>query len=101
MAERLRFHAMVAEDLREAIRWYDEISVDLGNRFRAEVNARFDDISRRPASFGYAFDRVRFARLRRFPHLLLFRETDDAIYVLGVFHGSRDPARWQRRAEEP
>ena len=44
MADRLRFHPLVASDLRDAIAWYDEISVELGNRFRETVDARFDHI---------------------------------------------------------
>jgi hypothetical protein len=34
MADRLRFHSLVAADLRDALRWYDDISPRLGNRFR-------------------------------------------------------------------
>ena len=100
MADRLRFHPLVAEDLREATRWYDEISVDLGNRFRSQVNARFDDIAERPESFAIAFDDVHFARIQRFPYLVLFRNLGDVIHLLGVFHSASDPARWRQRTAD-
>jgi hypothetical protein len=35
MAELLRYHPLVAEDLASAVKWYDKISVELGNRFGA------------------------------------------------------------------
>lgn len=43
MADGLRFHTEVASDLPDAIAWFEERSVGLGNRFRAAVDARFDD----------------------------------------------------------
>jgi hypothetical protein len=58
MADRLRFHPRVAEDLREATRWYDDISVDLGNRFRSQVNARLDDVTERPDAFALTHDPI-------------------------------------------
>jgi hypothetical protein len=101
MADPLRFHPLVASDLRDAIGWYDGISVGLGNRFRMLVDSRFDDIAERPESFPHAFDDVRFARVQRFPYLILFRETQDVIHVLGVFHGASDPGKWRQRASDP
>jgi len=48
MAERLRYHPRVAEDIAAAIDWYESRSVGLGERFRAAVDARFDDIGDAP-----------------------------------------------------
>jgi len=101
MAERLRFHPLMVSDLRNAIRWYDDISVELGNRFRKSVDGRFDAITQRPESFAFAFEEVRFIRLRRFPYLVLFRLHQNAIHVLGIFHSASDPERWRQRAVEP
>ena len=100
MADRLRFHPLVAYDLRDAIAWYDEISVGLGNRFRARTDSRFDDILANPKFFGRAFDDVRFARVRRFPYVILFRVVGETVFVLGVFHAASDPEKWRRRAAE-
>ena len=102
MADRLRFHPSVASDLRDAIRWYDDIASRLGNRFRDLVDARFDDISERPEAFAFAFDDIRFTRIQRFPYIVLFRESGsgDVIHVLGVFHGASDPAKWRQRASD-
>jgi plasmid stabilization system protein ParE len=98
MADRLRFHRLVAFDLRQAIQWYDDISVGLGNQFREMVNARFDEIAEHPDQFARAFGDVRFACIPRFPHLVLFREVSERVFILGVFHGASDPKKWRRRA---
>lgn len=100
MADRLRFHPLVATDLREATGWYDEIGVELGNRFRERVDARFDEVAEHSAQFARAFDDVRFARVERFPYLVLFREFAGVVSILGVFHGASDPKKWRRRARD-
>lgn len=98
MADRLRFHPQVASDLRAATQWYGRIARELANRFRMLVNDRFDAVAARPQAFGLAFDNVRFARVQRFPYLVLFREAGDWLQVLGVFHTASDQAKWRRRA---
>ncbi len=52
MARTRRYHPLVGEDLAAAVRYYDEISVDLGNRFRASVRERIEIVTHRPDSFG-------------------------------------------------
>ena len=99
MPDRLRFHPQLPADLQEAIRWYDEISTDLGNRFRESIDARFDDIAEHPDSFAIAFEEVRFARIQRFPYLLLFRVHGEIVHVLGVFHVASNPERWSERSD--
>ena len=102
MADNLRFHPQVASDLSGAIAWYEERSMGLGDRFRAAVDARFDDVLKTPELFPRAFDDAdfRFVRVRRFPYLVLYRLRKDTIYVLGVFHAASDPAKWRRRAAD-
>ena len=100
MAENLRFHPSVVSDLSDAVAWYELRSAGLGDRFRAAVDSRFDDIVESPELFPPAFGDVdfRFARIKRFPYLVLYRLRQDCIHVLGVFHSASDPAKWRRRA---
>jgi plasmid stabilization system protein ParE len=99
MAERRRYHPRVAEDIAAAIDWYESRSVGLGERFRAAVDARFDDIGDAPEMFPLAFDDVdsRFVRIRKSPYLQLFRVRATIVQVLGLFHSASDPAKWRRR----
>ena len=97
MAEPLRFHPDVADDLEGAAAWYDEISVELGNRFRAAVDSRLDAVELRPESFGVVDPPLRGARVERFPYLIVFEHSSVAMEVLGVFHSASDPKKWRRR----
>ena len=95
MAKRLRYHPLVAQDIAAAIDWYEGRSVGLGERFRAAVDARFDDIVDAPEMFPRAFDDsdFRFARMRKFPYLLLFRVRAEIVQVIGLFHSASDPTK--------
>ena len=95
MARRLRFHPLVADDISAAIDWYEGRSVGLGERFRSAVDARFDDIIAAPEMFPRAFDDAdfQFARIRKFPYLVLFRVRPNAVHVVGLFHSATDPKK--------
>ena len=94
----LRFHPLVAEDLQEAFNWYEEQAAGLGGRFYSEVDARFGDIEIRPDIFGRAFEGLefRFAKLKKFPYLIIFRINESRIDILGVFHSASNPEKWRR-----
>ena len=100
MARRFRFHPLVADDISAAIDWYEGRSVGLGERFRAVVDARFDDVIASSDIFPRAFGDAdyRFARIPTFPYLVLFRAQSDAIDVVGLFHSATDPRKWRGRA---
>ena len=97
MVESLRFHPLVADDLETAANWYDAISVELGNRFRASVDSRFDAVELRPELFGMVDPPLRAARVNRFPFLIVFEHTETATEVVGVFHTASDPNKWRKR----
>ena len=99
MDDRLRFHPLVVSDLHNAVDWYDGISPGLGNRFRGVVDDRLDAIAERPEAFPTAFEDTRFARLVRFPYLILFRIYKDVVHVFGIFHGASDPEKWRQRLD--
>lgn len=86
-------------ELIDAQDWYENEVPGLGRRFRTAVDAVVQRMSVNPRQFPVAYKNIRRARLRRFPYALMFViETDETVTVIACFHGSRDPAHWQRRA---
>jgi plasmid stabilization system protein ParE len=55
-------------------------------------------IADNPRQFPASPHQTRRAKLRRFPYLVIFRETSTAVYVVADFHTSRDPVNWPRRS---
>ena len=97
MAEPLRFHPLVADDLEAAANWYDNISPELGIRFRAAIDSRLDAVELRPESFGAVDPPLRASRVERFPYLIVFEHSLMATDVMGVFHTASDPNKWRSR----
>ena len=86
-------------ELIDAQDWYENEAPGLGQRFRTEVGAVVQRMSAAPRQFPAIYKNVRRALLRRFPYALLFViEADETLTVIACFHGSRDPAHWQKRA---
>jgi plasmid stabilization system protein ParE len=86
-------------ELIEAQDWYENEASGLGRRFRVAVDAVVERISASPRQFPAIYKDVRRALLRRFPYALMFViEADLTVTVIACFHGSRDPAHWQKRA---
>lgn len=99
MAEPLRFTRWVADDLFDAITWYEAKSGSLANRFRAAVEDAFEQVEKSREVFPFAFGdlNVRFYRLRRFPYLVLYQPQATLTLVVGVLHAASDLERLRRR----
>lgn len=97
MVESLRFHPLVAEDLVDAVGWYDKISVELGKRFRSAVDERFDSVESNPKSYGLIRATIRAAMVRGFPYVVLFESESACTMVLSVVHAASDSKKWAQR----
>ncbi len=98
MARTRRYHPLVAEDLAAAVAHYDDISTDLGNRFRASVRDRIETITDRPDSFGRIHEQYRAAMLEQFPYVILFEHEKQTVAILGIFHAASDRDGWFERS---
>jgi plasmid stabilization system protein ParE len=94
---RVFFTADARADLDDALSWYRTHAREVVLQFRDALRAVVSRISDNPKQFPASPHQTRRALLRRFPYLIIFRETRTAVYVVAVFHTSRDPKTWQRR----
>lgn len=83
----------------EAGDWYEKERPGLGLEFLAEIHLLIRRIAGNPEQFPMLYRDVRKAVARRFPYCIYFRERDQKIVVLAVFHSARNPATWQRRVK--
>jgi plasmid stabilization system protein ParE len=68
-------------------------------QFWESLRAAIARIAANPKQFPVGPHETRRALLQRFPYLLIFREAEEACYVVAVFHMSRDPTAWRRRTK--
>ena len=94
----LALRADAEREVDEAFSYYDAQRPGLGLEFLSEVQQVFDRIMATPLLHSAVFVDVRKAVVRRFPYCVYYRAGTDRVEVLAVFHTSRDPSEWQRRA---
>lgn len=97
MTLEVRIRPEAEADLSDAAAWYEEQRPGLGHRFLDEVLAVFSRISEVPLMYPIIHRNMRRAFIRRFPFGVYYQVEDDAIVVIAVMHGSRDPRRWKSR----
>ena len=81
----------------EAAEWYTARSRELGTAFRNAVSAVLEVIEDAPQRFPVALRDIRKARVRRFPYVVYYVVQPEAIAVIAIIHGRRDPRQWAGR----
>ncbi|WP_367184955.1 type II toxin-antitoxin system RelE/ParE family toxin [uncultured Bradyrhizobium sp.] len=94
---KLLFTQAARADLVDAVTWYGTHAPHVVPQFRDALRAALARIAEHPKQFPPAYKDTCRALLRRFPYIIVFRELQDTIYVVAVFHTSRDPLIWQSR----
>ena len=84
-------------DVLAAYRWYENQRRGLGGEFREALEKVIESLREKPKSYPVVLRDARRALLKRFPYMVFYREYDDAIVIVAVMHGKRDPETWQRR----
>jgi plasmid stabilization system protein ParE len=94
---RLIFHPAAELEFTEAAIYYQENSPGLGAEFIEEIKYSLDLIRRNPDIFPTIDRGVRRILIRRFPFAILFRRSEDSVFILAIMHLHRNPEYWKRR----
>lgn len=87
--------AEAEEELSEAYDWYEEQLHGLGGRFYNEADHHLSLLEQDPLLFPVRYqEELRALPLKKFPFLLIYwvDTTNFIVYVLSVFHTSRNPS---------
>ena len=77
------------EDIRSAIRWYQNQDVDLPLRFNAERRAALARIASNPYQFPIINNLTRRALMKRFPYAIYFIAQPEVVSITSVLHQRR------------
>jgi plasmid stabilization system protein ParE len=97
MTYRLIIRPEAETELAEAFDWYEQHLPGLGAEFLMAVDTAVASILGNPLQHPGIYRNVRRALAKRFPYQVLFIVEENIIVVIAVFHGARDPKRWQDR----
>lgn len=100
MSGRIRYHPLFDCDVREAAGWYDRRSPGLGDAFVDVVRATVDDVIADSNRFAHFAPDCRYARVPRFPYVVLFDVHSDELLLLGVMHTARSMEKWRERLRD-
>lgn len=97
MTYRLIIRPEAEAELAEAFDWYERRVPGLGEELLVAVDTAVGTILSNPLQHPSVHRDVRRALMRRFPYQVLFIIEADTVVVIAIFHGARDPRRWQER----
>jgi len=98
MTVQVRFRPEAEADVTEALAWYRERGLGLGEEFLRSLDSCLATIQRLPESNPVVHQDIRRALLRRFPYGIFYVYEGDVVTVLACFHAKRDPTTWKERA---
>jgi len=92
-------HPEADEEFAAAVRYYSEISPELGVRFYCEMERLLREACAHPERF-WKFDPPARRNLSRdFPYAIVFLEKPEHLWVVAVMHMKRRPGYWRGRLD--
>ena len=78
-------------DLREAISWYNNQQVGLGDKFLNFVDQKLKRIEENPQLYQKRFNDVRIGVVDRFPYVIHFKVKENKIIILSFYCARKNP----------
>ncbi|MBI2435839.1 MAG: type II toxin-antitoxin system RelE/ParE family toxin [Candidatus Hydrogenedentes bacterium] len=93
----MTFHTDAEAEFDEAVAYYDECRVGLGDDFYLEVYSAIQRIAEYPEAWPIQEADVRRCQTNRFPYGIFYSITEGEILVLAIRHSRRDTESWKHR----
>ena len=96
-AREVDFHEEAAIEFKEAFLWYLERNTAIAVVFADELTRSVQIIAEAPERWPAHAAGTRKFLMRRFPFVIVYRESGDVIQILAVAHAKRRPGYWSSR----
>jgi len=93
----IEFHPDVATDIKESFDWYQKQADGLGDDFLNELESAYQAVSELPNTWPKFQNNFRRFLLSKFPFSIIYRASNELVYVVAVMHNSRKPKYWLKR----
>lgn len=93
------FHPLAENEYYESIEWYENSQNGLGLQFINDIEKSINLISSNPLLYPKKKGNLREAVVTKFPFVIVFefKEKNNAIIVLSIYHTSRNPKKKYRK----
>jgi hypothetical protein len=88
----------VERDISEAIAWYEEKRMGLGDEFMSEFLVAIKRIRDNPFLFAVAANGLRSCRIKRFSYIIHYVINGNDVLVIALMGGHRDDAAFTQRS---
>jgi plasmid stabilization system protein ParE len=95
--QHVQIHPEALAEAEAAVAWYVARSERAAARFLAELREAIAVLAAQPSRFPAFAHQTRRVVLRRFPYIVVFRETSATLQIIAIAHGRRKPGYWQDR----
>lgn len=95
----VEFHEAADLEAAEAIAYYEESEEGLGSALREEIEATVEKVIQHPFAYPVIYRSNVRALTHRFPYSLIFTVEEQLIFIIAIFHSSRDPMIWKGRID--
>ena len=92
-----RFHADASTEYERDIRYYKKRQPGLQHRFVAAVEEAIRRILEHPERWRMIEPDIRRCLTKTFPYSIIYSVQGDAVFIIAVAHGSREPGYWKDR----
>ncbi len=96
----VEFHPDAISEACSTREWYHERSANTAMAFMAELDDAVEQIAQAPERWASFIHGTRHYLFRRFPYVLVYRQTTQSIHVVAVAHAKRRPGYWKDRLSE-
>ena len=91
------FHPDAAQELNDAIDYYNECQDDLGFEFADEVYKSIKNILSFPHAWSPLSKHTRRSITNRFPFGIIFQVTSEEIFIIAIMQLNKKPSYWKTR----
>ena len=88
-------------EFEQAVAYYDQCGLGLGNEFTDEVEAAIRRVLHQPEAWTLYHHGTRRCLTRRFPYSIVYQIRPNLILVVAVAHLRREPGYWAARLAKP
>jgi len=96
MIYKVLFHKKAEIEVVENAKWYEERSIKASMNFIKELDKAILILEKNPFLFSKVYKNKRKINLRNFPFSIIFIIVKEKVYILSVFHQSRNPKIWKK-----
>jgi len=94
----ITFHPDIELEVKSSFEWYQNQAYGLGEDFLSELETAVQAITELPDTWPKFQHGFRRFLLSKFPFSVIYRFSQQTIFVVAVMHNSRKPGYWNERA---